>query len=407
LAPEQRIPSKSRPPATCDVLVAGGGPAGLAAGIALRQRGLDVVVADALVPPIDKSCGEGLTPDALRDLLRLGVQLSGGRQFTGIHFANRRPGRDSLATALFSDGVGLGVRRVELHQQLAERAASIGVRMKWGCRVDLGDHKTRDSRAVVGNEAFSYRYLVGADGEASRVRRWAGLGRGSLRSQRLGFRRHYRVSPWSDAVEVHWGDLGEAYVTPVADDEVCVAAITSRRVLHFDSILSGLPYLRGKLSGREIAGRNRGAVTSTRKLHRVTSENIALVGDASGSADAITGTGLASAFREATLLADSLSRDAIADYERGHSAILRLPQAMASIMISMDHRPWWRDRVLRMLSGSPHLFARFLAVHLGEESLAHLAATRGFQLGFRLLAPGGNSSACWKSTPVDDCRRLA
>jgi hypothetical protein len=116
------------------------------------------------------------------------------------------------------------------------------------------------------------------------------------------------------------------------------------------------------------------------------------VGDASGSADAITGTGLASAFREAILLADSLSRDAIADYERGHGAILRLPKAMAWPMVSMDRRPWWRDRVLRMLSGSPHLFSRLLAVHVGEESLPHLAVTRGLQLGFRLLAPDVSAS---------------
>ena len=59
-----------------------------------------------------------------------------------------------------------------------ERAAAIGVRMKWGSRVDLGDATTGGHRVSVGGEAYVYRYLVGADGEASRVRRWAGLERG-------------------------------------------------------------------------------------------------------------------------------------------------------------------------------------------------------------------------------------
>jgi hypothetical protein len=59
---------------TWDVCVVGGGPAGLAAAIALRLRGLQVVVADGLRPPIDKACGEGLMPDALR-MQRLGIEI--------------------------------------------------------------------------------------------------------------------------------------------------------------------------------------------------------------------------------------------------------------------------------------------------------------------------------------------
>jgi menaquinone-9 beta-reductase len=58
---------------TTDVVCAGGGPAGLAAAIALRLRGLHVVLADASVPPVDKACGEGLMPDGVAALRALGV----------------------------------------------------------------------------------------------------------------------------------------------------------------------------------------------------------------------------------------------------------------------------------------------------------------------------------------------
>ena len=51
--------------APADVFVIGGGPAGLAAAIAARERGLDVVVADCAVPPVDKACGEGIMPVGL------------------------------------------------------------------------------------------------------------------------------------------------------------------------------------------------------------------------------------------------------------------------------------------------------------------------------------------------------
>jgi menaquinone-9 beta-reductase len=354
----------------------------LAAGIALRQHGLDVVVADALVPPIDKACGEGLMPDSRRELLRLGVELRGGREFSGVHFANRSHGREDLAAAAFSSGKGIGIRRVDLHRQLIERAEEAGVRFKWGSRVDLSGPEP-----TVGGQTYRYRYLVGADGEGSQVRRWAGLESGLPRSRRLGFRRHYRVAPWSDCVEFHWCDFGQAYVTPVAEGEVCVAAITSRRGWNFDKVVEGLPYLRGKLHGQETTGRDRGALTTSRRLRRVTRRNIALVGDASGSADAITGSGLASAFREALLLGESLGRGAIADYEAGHARILRLPQAMASIMMLMDRSPCWRGRIIRMLAGSPDLLAGILAVHTGEERPARFAAAQGARLGLRLLLP--------------------
>src|ERR1700678_72930 len=56
-----------------DVFIAGAGPAGLACAIASALQGLTVHVADAMRPPIDKACGEGLMPDALQALAAIGI----------------------------------------------------------------------------------------------------------------------------------------------------------------------------------------------------------------------------------------------------------------------------------------------------------------------------------------------
>ena len=71
-----------------DVFIVGGGPAGLATGIAIRQRGLRVVVADLARPPIDKACGEGLMPQTVAELKALGVTLGPSQAvpFRGIRF---------------------------------------------------------------------------------------------------------------------------------------------------------------------------------------------------------------------------------------------------------------------------------------------------------------------------------
>ena len=73
-----------------DVFVVGGGPSGLATAIAARQRGLSVIVADGARPPIDKACGEGLMPDGVEALRRIGVTIpeSLAQPFRGIRFVN-------------------------------------------------------------------------------------------------------------------------------------------------------------------------------------------------------------------------------------------------------------------------------------------------------------------------------
>src|ERR1700760_2804526 len=104
-----------------DVAVLGGGPAGLA----LRQVGCRVALYDAQLPPIDKACGEGLMPEAVRLLRGLGVALDerDGARISGIYFHDTH----TSAFAAFGNGKGLAVRRTRLQERMAARAAEMGV----------------------------------------------------------------------------------------------------------------------------------------------------------------------------------------------------------------------------------------------------------------------------------------
>src|SRR5258708_72058 len=191
-----------------DVLVIGGGPAGLAAAIAIRLKGFDVTVVDAARPPIDKACGEGIPPAGVEVLQRLGLRLSAGAfPLRGIRFLDR----GASVEASFPFGPGLALRRIRLHQLFVNRAEELGVRLLWGTRIS--DTSTLPA----------CRWLVGADGQNSCVRHAAGLDAARTESFRFGFRQHYRISPWTDFVEVHWGSRCQVYVTPVSDDEIRLA----------------------------------------------------------------------------------------------------------------------------------------------------------------------------------------
>ncbi len=366
----------------CDALVVGGGPAGLAAAIALRQKGIDVLVVEALQPPIDKACGEGLMPDAQCNLQALGISVTAqqGAPFDGISFLSGR----HQVTAPFARGRGIGIRRLQLHHLLVQRCHELGVRLAWGSRATMPPGQP----LLVEGEPCIYRYAIGADGQSSRVRQAIGLGPGRILSRRYGTRCHYQVAPWSRMVEVHWGDLGEAYITPVGPEEICVATVSRDPARRMEAVLASLPSLRARLSGANPLSRVRGALTTTRKLRRVTAANVALTGDASGAVDAITGEGIALSFRQALLLAEAITADNLVMYQTGHPAILRRPHLMSMAMLSMDAWPWLRKRAMGLFAAQPQLFAQLISMHLGERSLKDFLVRDAPALGVRLLTQG-------------------
>lgn len=369
--------------ATHDAVVIGGGPAGLAAAIAMRRRGLDCLVVDHRPPPIDKACGEGLMPDALAALRRLGVEIvpEDGAPFAGIRFTDGRHTID----ATFPDGVGIGVRRIVLHRRLAEEAARAGVTLWWGVSAGL----VQPGLVHVASARVSCRWVVGADGFRSEVRRRTGLEAGRHYDRRYATRRHYQRRPWSEYVEIHWTPRGQFYVTPVGPEEICVVFITRRPAERLEAALAECPHLVARLADTPIVSPSRGALSVTSTLRRVVAPPVALVGDASGSVDAITGDGLLLAFRQADALAQAVADGDLALYARAHRRLMRRPLWMARLLLTMDRRPALGQRALPALARTRTLFGELLAVHTGAQLRASVLAAGVMRLGYRLLVHGG------------------
>jgi flavin-dependent dehydrogenase len=363
-----------------DVFIIGGGPAGLAAAIAARQRGFDVIVADGSQPAIDKPCGEGLMPDGRQALGKLGISIpaENSHSFRGIRFVSG----DLSVEASFPNGSGIGVRRTVLHGIMVERAAAAGVSLLWQTPV-TGLHP---DGVLLGSELVRSRWIVGADGGCSLVQRWAGLDRYASNSIRFAFRRHYRVPPWSDCMELHWGPRCQVYVTPIAADEICVALISRDPHLRLNAALAAFPQLAARLQGALQTSSERGAISATRKLRHVYHGRVALIGDASGAVDAITGEGLCLSFRQAEVLAECFETGDLRHYQQVHRKLARRPALMARLMLTLDWKTSFRQRVMRAFRSDPRLFGRMLAMHVGALSPPEFAVD-GLTLGWRALIP--------------------
>ena len=362
-----------------DVLVIGGGPAGLATAIAAALRGLRVAVADPRTPPIDKACGEGLLPEGVASLRALGMEIGSGAgiEFRGISFRDEH----SSASAGISRGKAFGVRRTTLHRLLTIRAVELGVRLLWGARVsDLGFRGV-----LIDGGLIKFKWLVGADGQHSSVRKFAGLDSTKLPRARFGFRRHYAVAPWSDLVEVRWGRRCQMVCTPTSAEEVCISFFTSDPALRIERALTQFPDIARRLGGAEITSAEAGAVTSLSRARVVVRGNVALVGDASCTVDGIAGQGLSLAFLQALALGDALACGDLASYERAHVRITRTATNMARLLLLMDASSALRRKVLRLFAARPALFSKMMSIHTGETPAHDLNAASVLQLGWNVL----------------------
>lgn len=339
-----------------DLLVAGGGPAGLATALLAAARGLEVVLVEPRPGPIDKACGEGLMPGAVEALAAMGVYPE-GRPFHGIRYV--AGGR--VAEGRFGAGPGLGVRRTTLSAALADRADAQGVRRVVG-RVEGVDDRGDRVVARVGDERLQARWLVAADGLHSPLRRQLGLGLPPRRPARVGVRRHAALAPWSDLVEVHWaagpGPRAEAYVTPVGDDLVGVAFLTEGQA-RFDELLARFPALVERLGGAPWVTRAQGAGPFEQRVRRRVLGRVLLVGDAAGYLDPLTGEGVRLGLEAAGALVECLVAGRPAAYELAWRRLTRRYWLSTSALLALGRSPL-RPAIVPVLRACPWLFGASL-----------------------------------------------
>ncbi len=352
-----------------DVVIAGGGPAGLATAIRSAQRGLRTVLVERSAGSPDKACGEGLMPSGVRELSLLGARLppESCREFHGIRYLQEN---GSAVEARFAAGVGLGIRRTVLSASLRERALSCGAELRQDSVLSARPFPER-IEVELASGTLQARLLVAADGLHSPLRRAARLQESAEgRPQRYGLRRHFAVAPWTDLVEVYWTPGVEAYVTPVGARSVNVAFLREGDTAEgFDALLARFPALQARLGEAAPLSQVRGAGPMLQRVRARHADRMALVGDAAGYVDAITGQGLSLAFAASGLLIDALPEDLSQDLGpslRSYDGDVRrrwlhysLP---AHALLALSRRPSLRRKAIRSAAALPGAFGAVVRV---------------------------------------------
>jgi geranylgeranyl reductase family protein len=344
------------------VIVVGAGPAGSATAYHLAQAGLDVLLLEKSTFPREKVCGDGLTPRAVKALVRLGVDLSApgwirnkGLRIYGGGVRLELPWPELASYPDF----GLVRTRYDFDEILAERAVKAGARLLQNTNVIAPVVDERSSRitGVVakhddGEEAdgstergaprkkevtFAAPLVVAADGNSSRLSLGMGLRKRDDRPIGVAVRRYYQSPRHDDDYLESWLELwdgdrllpGYGWIFGVGDgtSNVGLGLLNTSKSFQNTDYREMLKRWTTSLPpewcfGEEHAtGPIRGAALPmgfNRQPHYT--RGLLLVGDAGGMINPFNGEGIAYALESGELAADvivqALARPTAAQRER-------------------------------------------------------------------------------------------
>jgi geranylgeranyl reductase family protein len=317
-----------------DVLVIGAGPSGASAAYWLAERGRRVLLVEKKRFPREKTCGDGLTPRAVRQLHDMGLAdpLSEFHRFDGLRSIAHGMTLE-LAWPDHPDfpGYGYVVRRSELDQMVAERAVKAGATLRPATealaptleRGILGGAVVR--RVDTGtDEVVRARYVIVADGANSRFGRALGTARD--RSYPLGMAiRGYFTSPYHDEpwIESHL-DLrdrdgnhlpGYGWIFPVGDGTVNVGVgllstfrgwkeVNTSRLM--EVFCETAPARWGIGPDTATCAPTGGKLPTGTSVHPAVGPNFLVVGDAAGTVNPFNGEGISVAYETGRLAADAV-----------------------------------------------------------------------------------------------------
>jgi menaquinone-9 beta-reductase len=374
-------PRRRAPEPVHDVLVVGAGPSGASCGYWLADAGWDVVMVEKKEFPREKTCGDGLTPRAVRQLADMGLEdaLRDSHRYGGLRaFGFGHSVEMSWPEHPNFPDYGYTITRHDLDGLVAARAAEVGATLWQGTEVtalvvdqpappgglpvlsgvSVKEKSSRSTRTV------KARYVVVADGSNSRIGRMLGTSRQRQLPLGMALRGYYRSDRHDDPfIESHLdirdpdGEVvpGYGWIFPMGDGRVNVGVgllSTDQRwkginTTHLmDTFVAYAPASWGLSPDTSLGPPTGGKLPMGLSVGPRAGGNVLVAGDAAGVINPFNGEGISYGYETGRLAAAALGHaligggeEALLEYDRSLNAAYGTYYKVARAFVHLISHP--------------------------------------------------------------------
>jgi menaquinone-9 beta-reductase len=366
-----------------DVLIAGGGLAGLVNAIQLARAGLQVVLVEKKHYPFHKVCGEYISNEVLPFLHSMGIYPESLGASAITHLQVSSPSGKSVLNAALDLG-GFGLSRYVLDAYLYKAALQAGAAFMLGKSVEKVSFT--DDAFEIGlsdGKVLESKLVIGAFGKRSRLDKQLHRPFMDERSPYMGVKYHIRTDFPPHLIALHNFKDGYCGVCAIEDNTFNLCYLTTRNNLKKYGAVEEMenqtlyknPFLQKIKQEADFLYDKPEVINEISFAPKKAVENhILMSGDAAGLITPLCGNGMAMAIHSAKILSEQI----IQYYTRHHSRG-QLEAAYSRQWQQVFARRLWAGRQIQQLFGSEWLsgMAVSLLQHVGPATRFLMKQTHG------------------------------
>lgn len=353
-----------------EVIVLGGGLAGLVAAICLRKAGIDVLLIEKKSYPFHRVCGEYISNE-VKDFLKRIKIFPDALEPSSINQLLLSTVNGNKVFLPLPLG-GFGISRFKFDQYLYEKAVEVGVKFMLGTQVS--DVKAVEQHFVVklaGHPDLESKVVIGAFGKRSRLDKSLDRDFLSKRSPFIGVKYHIKYDKQSaNTIALHSFKDGYCGLVKIEDDKYNLCYLSARSNLTRcnsiqemeQNILSRNPELSRIFSNAEFLFDKPKVINEISfETKGPIEQHVLMCGDAAGMITPLCGNGMAMAIHSAYIL----SEEVIA-YFKDHQSKQILEKNYRNKWNKLFKNRLWAGRKIQKLFGAE--FSSNMALNLIKKS---------------------------------------